>query len=202
MKFLQKRQNERSFTKSEYVVLSYEQLLQVNGAGGSSSGGGGPSGPSGGGSSSSSFSSSTTSKTSSTSETAKIDTTFDGTKEEYLGTNLTDEEVAFIIANPFDTIEIYNNSKKASETYSGHNDIGDAKRHAFWSAMNAIDTNLEDAMEYGYAHEDFEGNTEGSMDIYNNQIGWQIAIDNPGASDTQLQYLVEEAAQNGLLKSY
>ena len=52
MKFLQKRQNERSFTKSEYVVLSYEQLLQVNGAGGSSSGGGGPSGPSGGGSSS------------------------------------------------------------------------------------------------------------------------------------------------------
>ena len=47
MKFLQKRQNERSFTKSDYVVLSYEQLLQVNGAGGSSSGGGGPSGPSG-----------------------------------------------------------------------------------------------------------------------------------------------------------
>lgn len=46
MKFLQKRQNERSFTKSDYVVLSYEQLLQVNGAGGSSSGGGGPSGPS------------------------------------------------------------------------------------------------------------------------------------------------------------
>ena len=52
MKFLQKRQNERSFTKLDYVVLSYEQLLQVNGAGGSSSGGGGPSGPSGGGSSS------------------------------------------------------------------------------------------------------------------------------------------------------
>ena len=47
MKFLQKRQNEKSFTKSDYVVLSYEQLLQVNGAGGSSSGGGGPSGPSG-----------------------------------------------------------------------------------------------------------------------------------------------------------
>ena len=46
MKFLQKRQNEKSFTKSDYVVLSYEQLLQVNGAGGSSSGGGGPSGPS------------------------------------------------------------------------------------------------------------------------------------------------------------
>lgn len=47
MKFLQKRQNERSFTETAYVVLSYEQLLQVNGAGGSSSGGGGPSGPSG-----------------------------------------------------------------------------------------------------------------------------------------------------------
>ena len=47
MKFLQKRQNEKSFTKFDYVVLSYEQLLQVNGAGGSSSGGGGPSGPSG-----------------------------------------------------------------------------------------------------------------------------------------------------------
>ena len=46
MKFLQKRQNEKSFTKFDYVVLSYEQLLQVNGAGGSSSGGGGPSGPS------------------------------------------------------------------------------------------------------------------------------------------------------------
>ena len=26
MKFLQKRQNEKSFTKSDYVVLSYEQL--------------------------------------------------------------------------------------------------------------------------------------------------------------------------------
>ena len=47
MKFLQKRQNEKSFTRSDYIVLSYEQLLQVNGAGGSSSGGGGPSGPSG-----------------------------------------------------------------------------------------------------------------------------------------------------------
>ena len=41
MKFLQKRQNEKSFTKSDYVVLSYEQLLLVNGAGGSSSGGDG-----------------------------------------------------------------------------------------------------------------------------------------------------------------
>lgn len=48
MKFLQKRQNEKSFTKFDYVVLSYEQLLQVNGAGGSSSGGGGPSGPTNG----------------------------------------------------------------------------------------------------------------------------------------------------------
>lgn len=27
MKFLQKRQNEKSFSKSDYVVLSYEHLL-------------------------------------------------------------------------------------------------------------------------------------------------------------------------------
>ena len=46
MKFLQKKWNDKSFTETAYVVLSYEQLLQVNGAGGSSSGGGGPSGPS------------------------------------------------------------------------------------------------------------------------------------------------------------
>ena len=38
MKFLQKKWNDKSFTETAYVVLSYEQLLQVNGAGGSSSG--------------------------------------------------------------------------------------------------------------------------------------------------------------------
>lgn len=37
MKFLQKKWNDKSFTETAYVVLSYEQLLQVNGAGGSSS---------------------------------------------------------------------------------------------------------------------------------------------------------------------
>ena len=41
--------NTRVFSESDYVVLNYEQLLKVNGAGGGSGGGGGgsPSGPSG-----------------------------------------------------------------------------------------------------------------------------------------------------------
>ena len=63
-----KRLNENSFTESDYVVLSYEQLLKVNGAG-SGSGGGSSGGPSG--SSSGSASSSSTSSPSSSSSSGK-----------------------------------------------------------------------------------------------------------------------------------
>ncbi len=55
---LNKRVNAGAFTELDYSVLNYEQLLQVNGAGGSSSSSGGSSGPSGGSQSGSSSSSS------------------------------------------------------------------------------------------------------------------------------------------------
>ena len=49
MKFLRhnkKGLNASAFNESDFSVLNYEQLLQVNGAGGSSGGGGGGGGPS------------------------------------------------------------------------------------------------------------------------------------------------------------
>lgn len=129
------------------------------------------------------------------------DTNFDGDQYVVDGIPLTAEEIAFIMANPLAALEIKENSSESLKLYGGHNDIGDAKRHAYWSALNAKDAGLDNAIEYGYAHENYEANPAGeaAMDLHNNKVGWEIYVNNPNASDQELRGLVEQAADSGML---
>jgi hypothetical protein len=132
-------------------------------------------------------------------ESKPYDEVLDGDVNIVFGHALTDEEILFIIANPLDALTIKANSEIADELYDGYQDISDAKRHALWSAMNARDVGLDDAITFGYAHEDYEGNSDGWMDIANNQIGFEIATNNPYATNEELIQIVEQYAADGLL---
>ena len=78
----------------------------------------------------------------------------------------------------------------------GHND---AFRHAYWNARLTSEFGAEWTAQFTTAH---EGNNPGSstreaMDLYNNQIGRQIALDNPNASSEELGDLVMQALNEG-----
>ncbi|MGY4101397.1 DUF6973 domain-containing protein [Nocardia sp. R16R-3T] len=76
---------------------------------------------------------------------------------------------------------------------------GDAFRHAYWNARMTQDFGEEWTQTYTTAHEKTGGNPPAreAMDLYNNQLGRSIALDNPDASPDQLQAKISEAIQNG-----
>ena len=81
-------------------------------------------------------------------------------------------------------------------TNGGHTD---AFRHAYWNARLTSEFGAEWTTQFATAH---EGNNPGNstreaMDLYNNQIGRQIAINNPDASPAELADLVKKALDNG-----
>jgi hypothetical protein len=81
-------------------------------------------------------------------------------------------------------------------TNDGHTD---AVRHAYWNARLTSEFGAEWTTQFATAH---EGNNPGNstreaMDLYNNQIGRQIAISNPNASPAELADLVKKALDNG-----
>jgi hypothetical protein len=83
-------------------------------------------------------------------------------------------------------------------TNDGHTD---AFRHAYWNARMTSEFGAEWTRQFATAH---EGNNLGSstreaMDLYNNEIGRQIAISNPNASPKELADLVKKALDNGEL---
>ena len=55
------------------------------------------------------------------------------------------------------------------------------------------------AASFATAHEGFPGNPADreAMDLYNNELGRRIAVDNPGASDAELSSLVADAVSSG-----
>jgi hypothetical protein len=86
--------------------------------------------------------------------------------------------------------------RAAWPTNDGHTD---AFRHAYANARLTSEFGLEWTTQLTTAH---EGNNPGSstreaMDLYNNQIGRQIAINNPNASPSELADLVKKALDNG-----
>ena len=88
---------------------------------------------------------------------------------------------------------------------TGHNDDEDAVRHAYWSAMNASDTDEETARKIGEAHEDVpldqQSEAEKNMDLHNNEVGINIGVNNPDASDGELFEKVLDALDDGLLQT-
>jgi hypothetical protein len=88
--------------------------------------------------------------------------------------------------------------RNAWPTNDGHTD---AFRHAYWNARLTSEFGAEWTTQFATAH---EGNNPGNstreaMDLYNNQIGRQIAINNPNASPAELADLVKKALDNGVL---
>ena len=81
-------------------------------------------------------------------------------------------------------------------TNDGHTD---AFRHAYWNARLTSEFGAEWTAQFATAHEGSNpGNsTREAMDLYNNQIGRQIAINNPNASPAELADLVKKALDNG-----
>jgi hypothetical protein len=78
----------------------------------------------------------------------------------------------------------------------GHND---AFRHAFFNAMLTKEFGVGFASSFGTAHEGVPGNEADreAMDLYNNELGRRIAVENPQASPQQLAALIHTAIMNG-----
>lgn len=85
------------------------------------------------------------------------------------------------------------------ETENRNDDHNDAFRHAYWSALMADEFGVEWSHDFGTAHEQIPGNNAAreSMDLYNNEVGRQIAEANPGASREELADLVAQSVDDG-----
>ena len=89
-------------------------------------------------------------------------------------------------------------ARRAWPANDGHND---AFRHAYWNALLTKDFGAGWTQQFATAHEGLPGNgaVREAMDLYNNAIGRQIAVANPGASDAELATLVQAALDRGEL---
>jgi hypothetical protein len=78
----------------------------------------------------------------------------------------------------------------------GHND---AFRHAFYNAMLTKEFGVDFAAAFGTAHEGKPGNEADreAMDLYNNELGREIAEANPDATPQELAELIFSAIQRG-----
>jgi hypothetical protein len=92
--------------------------------------------------------------------------------------------------------EIQDDVRRDWPTNDGHTD---AFRHAYWNARLTSEFGAEWTTQFTTAHEGSNpGNsTREAMDLYNNQVGRQIAVNNPNASPTELADLVKKALDNG-----
>ena len=82
----------------------------------------------------------------------------------------------------------------------GNDGHRDAVRHALWSASMTQQFGADWTEAYTTAHEmgDNPAARE-AMDLYNNEVGRNIALENPGASQAEIEGLVLDALRNGEL---
>jgi hypothetical protein len=75
----------------------------------------------------------------------------------------------------------------------------DAYRHTYWNARLVKEFNYKWTQQFTTAHEALPGNTASreAMDLYNNEVGRNIARDNPKASVDELEKLVRKAVDDG-----
>ncbi|MBT2586833.1 WXG100 family type VII secretion target [Arthrobacter sp. ISL-95] len=80
-----------------------------------------------------------------------------------------------------------------------NDDQNDAFRHAYWNALMVKEFGADWAEDYATAHEQLPGNPapREAMDLYNNEVGRNVAIANPDASAEELADLIEEAVNSG-----
>lgn len=75
----------------------------------------------------------------------------------------------------------------------------DAFRHTYWNALMTRRFGEKWTLDFATAHERLPDNpaTAEAMDLYNNELGRQIAVSNPDASPAELADLVEQSVDNG-----
>lgn len=78
----------------------------------------------------------------------------------------------------------------------GHND---AMRHAYWNALMTKKYGVDFARDFTTAHEGQPGNPQvrETMDLYNNEVGRNIAVNNPDTSEEELAKLVKNSVDRG-----
>jgi hypothetical protein len=83
--------------------------------------------------------------------------------------------------------------------WRGQDGHRDAFRHAYWNALMTREFGAEWTQQFATAHEGVPGNPADreAMDLYNNSVGRQIAIDNPNATPEELATLVQQAVTDG-----
>lgn len=115
----------------------------------------------------------------------------------------------FAIRNPLDGYEansLHNEAvEKVKELYKGQrtarNDEADAFRHAYWSYRATQEIGEDAAKQAGNGHEITKPNEDGErlMDLYNNKIGRELALD-PKNKDRDPVEVIQEAIANGKLR--
>ena len=100
-----------------------------------------------------------------------------------------------IAALPADQQDV---ARRAWPSNDGHTD---AFRHAYWNATLTAEFGESWTAQFTTAHEGLPGNSamREAMDLYNNEVGRQIATDNPDASREELGDLVLRALDEGKL---
>ncbi|MEU5696486.1 hypothetical protein [Actinosynnema sp. NPDC020468] len=77
-------------------------------------------------------------------------------------------------------------------------DRGDAFRHTYWNALMSSAFGDRFATAYGTAHEQNAGDPVAqAMDLHNNEVGRQIARENPGVDEGTLAEAVRQAVEGG-----
>lgn len=127
------------------------------------------------------------------------------------------EEILHAIADPIHAVSINRNRNNAfnAAKYSGlpHPRDGrqDAFRHAYWNALNTVDAGYISARNFATLHERGSNPADDpksseydpvaiKMDLYNNEVGRRIGLENPNATPDELMNLVMQALANGELQ--
>ncbi|NVK20145.1 MAG: hypothetical protein HWE30_15715 [Methylocystaceae bacterium] len=120
-----------------------------------------------------------------------------------------DGQKMFGVKNPIDGGRAYLDANTANEVTSKlfkgvkpHNNEADAFRHAYWSYLMTQNIGADKAKHAGNSHEITEENTEGErlMDLYNNRIGRQLALD-PKNKGRPAEEVIREAIKDGKLRT-
>lgn len=95
--------------------------------------------------------------------------------------------------------DAFEEADKRFESDDQNDDHNDAFRHAYWNALMVKKFGAEWAEDYATAHEQLPGNQgpREAMDLYNNEVGRNIALAHPDASSEELADLIEKAVKNG-----
>lgn len=122
---------------------------------------------------------------------------------------LTATEIRMLLTSPTKVKDVFDIKERASAEAvkrfpppDGVREIDnqtDAFRHAYANALMTQKFGEEWTRKFATAHEGRDNNYASSeaMDLYNNEVGRQIAVDNPNASPEELADLVQQAVNDG-----